>query len=211
MMNAYEENLLPKARLSLAFFFDVGVNVYNVPLTQLYQAFINSGTARKFEKGDIRTVAGCSGCELAYDVICYIDSKRERIEDIYRFDKTKEYWLGWSLAYYQWKKNTSFFSITQTVSIESFCNLYDKYHEMDILQLEDYLDEQIRQRNVLSPLKRLRLYAGLSQKELAEKTGIPLRTIQQYEQQQKDIRKASVDYVFLLSKALYCEPQDIIL
>jgi hypothetical protein len=33
-----------------------------------------------------------------------------------------------------------------------------------------------------------------------------LRTIQQYEQGQKNINKAQAEYIIKLSKALYCEP-----
>ena len=59
-------------------------------------------------------------------------------------------------------------------------------------------------------LKKLRQRAGLSQSVLAEETGIPVKTIQQYEQRRKDINKAQVEYVIRLSKALCCEPQDIL-
>lgn len=58
-------------------------------------------------------------------------------------------------------------------------------------------------------LKSLRKRAKLSQKELSEITDIPIRTIQQYEQRQKDINKASMEYVYKLSKALMCEPKDL--
>lgn len=43
---------------------------------------------------------------------------------------------------------------------------------------------------------------GYSQSELAELTGVPLRTLQQYEQGQKDISHARADYIISLSKAL---------
>ena len=59
-------------------------------------------------------------------------------------------------------------------------------------------------------LKKLRKRAGISQSILAEETGIPVKTIQQYEQRRKDINKAQVEYVVRLSKALCCEPQDIL-
>ena len=39
----------------------------------------------------------------------------------------------------------------------------------------------------------------MSQKELANKTEIPLRTIQQYEQKQKNINKAQAEYLIRLS------------
>ena len=45
------------------------------------------------------------------------------------------------------------------------------------------------------------------QDQLAKLTGIPVRTIQQYEQGQKDINRARAEYLIALSRALYCDPQ----
>ena len=53
-------------------------------------------------------------------------------------------------------------------------------------------------------LKALRLNAGLSQSELAEISDIPVRTIQQYEQNQKNINAAKAETVVKLAKALNC-------
>ena len=54
-------------------------------------------------------------------------------------------------------------------------------------------------------LKQMRIKNGLSQSELAKASGIPVRTIQQYEQRQKDINKARFEYIISLSAALNCE------
>ena len=35
------------------------------------------------------------------------------------------------------------------------------------------------------------------------------RTIQQYEQRKKNFNKAQAEYLVRLSKALYCEPEDL--
>ena len=53
-------------------------------------------------------------------------------------------------------------------------------------------------------LKALRKRAGLSQRELSELSGVPLRTIQQYEQRQKSINKAQAEYLVQLSQVLCC-------
>ena len=58
-------------------------------------------------------------------------------------------------------------------------------------------------------LKLLRKRAKLSQKELSEITDIPIRTRQQYEQRQKDINKASIEYIYKLSNALICAPKEL--
>ena len=51
---------------------------------------------------------------------------------------------------------------------------------------------------------------GMFQAVLAEVSGVPLRTLQQYEQRQKDIRKANVGYVHQLARALCCRIEDIL-
>lgn len=58
-------------------------------------------------------------------------------------------------------------------------------------------------------LKLFRQNAGLSQRELAEQSGVPLRTIQQYEQRQKNINKAQAEYLVMLSRALCCVVEDL--
>ncbi len=57
-----------------------------------------------------------------------------------------------------------------------------------------------------TPLKK---EARLSQSQLAEETGIPVKTIQQYEQRRKDINKAQAEYVIKLSQVLCCKPQEL--
>lgn len=39
-------------------------------------------------------------------------------------------------------------------------------------------------------------------KKLSEISGVPVRTIQQYEQRQKNINKAQTEYLVMISKAL---------
>lgn len=56
----------------------------------------------------------------------------------------------------------------------------------------------------------MRTRVGLSQRELAEQSGVPIRTIQQYEQRQKNINKASAEYIVSLSKVLFCNPDELL-
>jgi transcriptional regulator with XRE-family HTH domain len=90
--------------------------------------------------------------------------------------------------------------------------MYRKYHEMDVGQFVDGLDEMradARMRQI-TRLQEYRRRLQISQKELAEQSGVPLRTIQQYEQGQKNINHARVEYVIALSKILYCRPEDLL-
>lgn len=59
-------------------------------------------------------------------------------------------------------------------------------------------------------MKLLRQNAGLSQRELAEQSGVPLRTIQQYEQRRKNINRAQAEYLIMLAKALCYVVEDLI-
>lgn len=59
-------------------------------------------------------------------------------------------------------------------------------------------------------LKYWREYRGLSQSQLAKKTGISVRSLQNMEQGLRDINKASVETVLRLSEALDCDVYDIL-
>ncbi len=59
-------------------------------------------------------------------------------------------------------------------------------------------------------LKRIRKNYGYSQRELAETSGVSLRSIQMYEQRNKDINKANADALFRLAKTLGCQMEDLL-
>ena len=56
----------------------------------------------------------------------------------------------------------------------------------------------------------MRIKNRLSQSQLAKACGIPVRTIQQYEQRQKDLSKARAEYLISLARALNCDPSYLI-
>lgn len=59
-------------------------------------------------------------------------------------------------------------------------------------------------------LKELRQARGLSQSQLAEKTGINVRTIQHYEQGSKIFDHARIDTILKVCIALNCKLEDVI-
>ena len=61
-----------------------------------------------------------------------------------------------------------------------------------------------------SRLKFMREDKGMSQSQLAEKSGVSLRSIQTFEQGFRDINKAQVITVLQLAEALECDVYDII-
>ena len=210
MMHAYDKLYLEKARAALARMLDFAVYDLHQDLTSFFDLFISSGIAQLFEQGDIHTLVGKSGVELAYEVLDRSGLPYERVTPQYTMDRSEEYWTGWALAYYQWETAQSFAEIIQYIPIDEIRAMYDPYHEMDIRQFCDTLNEHLRKAKPETNLKLLRQQNGLSQKELAEISGVPLRTIQQYEQRQKNINKAQAEYLVLLSSALNCSVEQLI-
>lgn len=61
-----------------------------------------------------------------------------------------------------------------------------------------------------SRLQDKRKAAGMSQSELAKRSGVNVRLIQHYEQGTKDINKAQVVTVLALADALGCDVREIL-
>lgn len=62
----------------------------------------------------------------------------------------------------------------------------------------------------MTNLKRIRTDAGISRTELAEKTGVKLTAIRDYEQNHKPINKASAISVYKLSKCLNVKMEELL-
>ena len=61
----------------------------------------------------------------------------------------------------------------------------------------------------MNNLKSIREYRDMTQRELAEKSGVRLRMIQEYEQGRKDINKAEAIKIYKMAEALDCDMKDI--
>lgn len=61
-----------------------------------------------------------------------------------------------------------------------------------------------------SNLKLQRIRAGMTQKQLAEASGIPVKTLGNIEQKRRNINHCRVDIVYRLASALGCEMIDIL-
>lgn len=209
MMHAYDEMYLEKARIALGRMFDFAVYQLGYNINKFFEMFIVSGIAKRFENGDVSLLVGKSGVEIAYEVINKTFGEFQTIEIEYTVNRSSEYWVGWVLAYYQWQSGKSFSSISKEISLDEILKLYSPYHEMDIHQTIDAIEQLILSKAKDTKLKQRRKQLGLSQSGLAKRTDIPVRTIQQYEQRQKDINKASADRLLRLAKVLYCRPESL--
>lgn len=210
MIHAYDKVYLEKARTTLGRMLDFAVCELHCDLTAFFDMFISSGIAVLFEDGDFTVIAGKSGVELAYQVLEESGLDIQRTKPAFAASRSPEYWTGWALAYYQWETGLSFREITACIPISDILDLYYPYHEMDIRQFADKMNELYLAAKPDTNLKILRRQAGLSQRQLAELSGVPLRTIQQYEQRQKNINKAQAEYLMCLSHTLCCRVDDLV-
>lgn len=209
MIRAYDKIYLEKARTALGRMLDFAVYDLKYDINDFFGMFITSGVAERFEKGDCTVLAGMSGVEIAYKVVENCGVNVERIKPNYTANRSREYWMGWALSYYQWETSLHFSEIVKYIPVEEILALYTPYHEMDIRQFCDKMDEMYKAAKPETNLKLFRQNARLSQRELSELSGVLVRTIQQYEQRQKNINKAQAEYLIMLSDVLCCEVIDL--
>lgn len=212
MIRAYEETYLNDAMNNLGDMFDYAICDLGYDPEIFFSQFLISGIAGYFEKGNPKYIAGLSGIELADEVIYRTEGKRPNAESSEVIDKSPEYWSGWILAYYQWYTAYSFSYLNKRgLSISRILSLYSTLHEADLskfVSVADGIIEKSKDDDV-SNLKKIRQAKGITQKELAELSGVSLRMIQLYEQKQQDIRKAEAMAIISLSKVLGCNPDDL--
>lgn len=89
-------------------------------------------------------------------------------------------------------------------------DLYPTLHEASDDKVVDVLNEKYKSQRKATNLQTLRKRAGLSQKQLAELSGVSIRMIQQYEIMDKDINKASAISLLRLSKVIGCSIEDLL-
>lgn len=214
-MSAYNESYLYDAMRNLADATDYAVYYKKMKIEKFYDCLIVSGVADRFANCNPKYIAGISGMELADLAIGKAGIKTaDEIRQPYRqeLNKSREYWVGWILTYWQWSSERSFEEMLAWVPAEKILQMYNPYHEADEQKFVDDVEKWIEEEEQKRPTKLAikRNIIGLSQSELAKKSGVNIRSIQQYEQRTKDIRKASVETVMKLAKALYCKVENII-
>ena len=81
---------------------------------------------------------------------------------------------------------------------------------MDIRHFTEKMTALYKEAKKDTNLKLLRQKAELTQRELAELAEVPLRTVQQYEQRQKNINRAQAETLARIAKQLYCNIEDLL-
>lgn len=209
-MNAYDEKYLNDAMRNLGEAFDYAVNACGKTADEFAKLFVASGLSEYFGKGNPKYVAGKSGTELAMEIIEKSGEQIDFPDSQIEYDYSAEYWAGWILAYYQWRSNRTYREVLELVPMSDILIRYSPLHEASEEKAADTFDVIIEHRNCISKLQRQRKKYGCSQRELSDRSGVNLRTLQQYELGSKDLRKASAGTVLALANALGCRIEDLI-
>lgn len=209
-IHSYDEIYLSSAQNVLGHAVDFAVMSLNISYDDFGKAFAVSSVSKQFAIGNPRYVAGMNGCELAREVLAQVNFSYEDVEDAMYLDKSPEYWSGWALAFYQWYSSRSFMEILKTVPLSEIIRMYPVYHEMDITKFSDRLNEIFKEKYPFTRLRYKRDNINMSQKRLAEYSGVALRQIQLFEQRQRSINKASAVTLLKLSRALCCSMEELI-
>lgn len=210
-MRAYADTYLPDAMRNLAEAFDYAANACGLSLNDFGDAFLTSGLATAWEAGSPKVISGHSGTELVQECFTRAGLNRQwppaRIDPL---DRTPEYWAGWVLAYAQHQTARPFADFIRDLPPNEIVALYHPLHEASEDTFVDRAESIIRRKRTDTQLARQRRITGFSQAELARRSGINIRNIQQYEQRAKNINHASAITLVSFGKALGCQPAQLL-
>lgn len=208
-IRAFNELFLNDAQTHLANAFDYALNTCKVEVDTFAGIFARSSIIKRFECGDPAVISGMSGIELVRAVLdkSFIE---EFPEPVFDQDRSREYWAGWALAYYQWTTAKRFKDIFERVPLSQVISMYKVYHEMDVSEFVESMDRRYNEVSVETKLKTLREARGLTQRGLSEESGVTLRSIQLFEQKANDIDKAQAHTLYKLSRVLGCSMEDLL-
>ena len=192
----------------------------------IFSMFVISGFAERLENGDPAVIRGLSGPELANKVLSscgaapYMDGDMvisgnaakdlpPRSADY--ITPALPFWCGRMLAYLQWFKNISFSELLRLLPVSRLRSMHQDLKDMPIEVAAVTIDKRIALRqSSATRLQNHRKRTGLSQKELALASGVNIRTLQQYERRDKDIKKAAAGKLLALSRVMHCSPESLL-
>ena len=210
-MNSYDENYLNDAMRSLGEACEYAAKTCGLGLNQFMELFVTGEYAERFGKGEPAIISGMSGTELAREILKASGYDMDFPEAVRDFDDPPdEFWFGWFFAYLQWYLDRSFKYLLKRISIESFTELAVTLNtgtkEWQIAAFEGIKEELAGK----PPIHAYRKECRMSQRVLSERTGVNLRTLQQYETGAKDMKKAAGVTLKALADRLGCSIEDLL-
>ena len=205
----FDFEYLDDARETLGALLDIGVNEWKVPGDDLAQAFLASGVAEQFERRNPAYASGKSALDLLRLLAPYLDTERPAPEHAQVVPR-EDYWLGWILACYQMETGRPYRQVFDAIPYEELAGMFYPLHEAPEEKFVEALNHRLAAAQLPTRLYRQRKICGVSQKQLAEASGVGLRSIQLYEQRQKNINHAAAETLYRLAFALHCSMENLL-
>ena len=132
MTHAYQEMYLNNAQALLGDAFDYAINACGIAGGSFMKLFSVSSVSNRIENGEAAYIMGKSGIEAAVDVLVETTGKAPTVKPKANFNRSREYWIGWAVAYYQRFSGRKFSDIFKVLSFEDLERMYAPLHEADI-------------------------------------------------------------------------------
>lgn len=170
-----------------------------------YYLLVRSSIIKEIENGNVKYI-NLSPNELYYEII----KDKKVLKREYIPYRGSYYWAGMMLTYYVFKYDISYKEINNNINLEQVVDVFYPLHEAGEDKFFEFINSNLNKENKETNLKTYRKLNKMSQNELAEISGVELRSIEMYEQRRNDINKAQSITLYKLSKALGCTIEDIL-
>ena len=197
------------AQENLASVFEIGVNACGLDGQRVADAFVASGLAHEFERRNPVFTAGKSAVDLLDYMAPYLGIQAPVPEPEFVYPGM-DYWVGWALVHFQYETGCPYKRVFEVVPYQELQGMYYPLHEADESKFVDVLLKRMKDACKTTRLRIQRDIVGLSQAELAQRSGVKLRSIQMYEQRNKNINHASAETLYRLAHALHCPMQELL-
>lgn len=200
---------LDDMQLRLGTFFDLAVNQCNLLGQRAAEIFVDSGLSRKFELRTPKYVAGMSGTELLEHAFRRLGIDLAVPNDP-RWPTSPDYWTGYTLPCFQVATGCTYRRLFEQLTYDEIRGMHYRYQERTEDEFVQAVLELVKRHNPQNRLRQMRKECGITQSSLAATSRVSLRSIQLYEQGEKDINRAAADTVRRLALALHCSMEDLL-
>ena len=201
----FDFEYLDDARETLGALLDIGVNEWKVPGDDLAQAFLACRAWRSSSSGATRRT--CRENRLSTCCVCWPRTsipERSVAPEHAQVVPREDYWLGWILAYYQMETGRPYRQVFDAIPYEELAGMFYPLHEAPEEKFVEALNHRLAAAQLPTRLYRQRKICGVSQKQLAEASGVGLRSIELHARRQKNINHAAAETLYRLAFALHC-------
>ena len=202
MIRAYNEIYLSDVMHNLAALFDIAINAMEIMPDEIAEKFVFSKVASGIESGNPDYISGKSATEMLSEIL-----EKDVPYNQVPLDRFPEYWAGWVLAYSQWYLNKPFKELLDAVPLSNLIAKYHPYHEAPEEKTAEWIEDNLPVKNKLTYFRKLR---KLSKKQLADLSGVNIRSINYYEKDRSLLQKAQAETLYALAKTLDCTIEDLL-